>query len=151
MSGNVGFGLRVKISAEDCDDFGGSVMEILAGKSTDMVFHTKVKKIFYVLAGKIKVTVVSNGQMASVEFDAGKTFAAVPGTVYQIVGAADRSFVIEFCNASINVCDNDTFTISNGTKAQSGDNDVAKQQVGSQDEPVKLKKEDKKNKKKSKK
>jgi hypothetical protein len=111
----IGFGSRVRVSTEECEDLGGAILDIEEGKQTDMVFHTKVKKIFYLLTGKLKATLIADGKIKALEINKGSSFAVMPGLVYQLQGL-ERSIVIEFCNASPALADKDLFVVTKGTQ-----------------------------------
>jgi hypothetical protein len=111
----IGFGSRVRVSTEECEDLGGAILDIEEGKQTDMVFHTKVKKIFYLLTGKLKATLIADGKIKALEITKGSSFAVMPGLVYQLQGL-ERSIVIEFCNASPALADKDLFVVTKGTQ-----------------------------------
>lgn len=114
MAGEIGYGARIRISTEGVNDLGGAILEIEAGKSTDMVFHRNIRKIFYLLTGKLKATVISAGQVKSLEVLKGTSFSVDPGLVYQLSGT-EKSVLIEFCNASPTEADKDTYIISRGS------------------------------------
>lgn len=113
----IGFGSRIRVSTEECQDLGGAILDIEEGKQTDLAFHTKVKKIFYVLTGRLKVTLLAEGKMKALQVDRGSSFAVMPGLVYQLHGL-ERSIVVEFCNASPDISDKDMFIVSKGSQPQ---------------------------------
>jgi len=92
-----GFGQSTFISA-DGTHLGGAILEIRAGKSTDMIFHRLHGKIVYVLGGKILVRVVSDGKLSGLEVPAGQSFFVRPGLVHQMTGI-QHSIVVEFSEA----------------------------------------------------
>lgn len=93
----VGFGNRVKIrgSEENPSKACGAVLEINAGKKSEMMFHLKNDKVLYVLVGKINIVVIQDGALKRKEFDRGESVAINPGFVHQIEAIED-SIVVEF-------------------------------------------------------
>jgi hypothetical protein len=90
------FGKKVVVTAHE-EGLGGVILEIEKGKKTDMVFHVSVKKLLYVVMGKLFITVLADGKMAKVEAVAGSSFAVREGLAYQLEGA-EKSIVVEFSN-----------------------------------------------------
>jgi len=109
----IGYGARVRVTTEEAPHIGGAVLEIEQGKETDLMFHTHTNKIFYVLYGKLKTTIVADGQMKAIEVDKGSSFAVKPGLVYQMHGL-EKSVVVEYSDLQ---GDTDTFVISKGTRS----------------------------------
>jgi len=107
------FGKKVVITAHE-EGLGGVILEIEKGKKTDMVFHVSVKKLLYVVMGKLFITVLADGKMARVEAVAGSSFAVREGLAYQLEGA-EKSIVVEFSNAWL---PKDVHCISKGTAAE---------------------------------
>jgi mannose-6-phosphate isomerase-like protein (cupin superfamily) len=120
MAGEVGFGNRARIfgSSDVASTACGAVLEIGAGKKTEMMFHVKNDKILYVLAGKLDVLVISDGVLKKKEFNRGESIAISPGLVHQLE-AVENSIVIEFGtepNAYRSL--SDVFVVEKGTQPQ---------------------------------
>ena len=89
-----GFGKRMAVEYQD---FGvaGAILEIDAGKKTDMVFHCINGLLLYILVGKLRVSVLKDGIINGVNVQAGASFYVKPGLVYQME-AIEKSMVVEF-------------------------------------------------------
>lgn len=94
VEGKTGYGQKVVVKHEEFN-MGGNVLEIEAGKRTDMIFHIHTRKVVYVLLGKVNVIILTDGKMAKVEMAKGASFAVKEGLIYQLE-AVDKSVVIEF-------------------------------------------------------
>jgi quercetin dioxygenase-like cupin family protein len=97
MASEVGFGRRIRIhgSEEIPSSACGAVLEIEAGKRTEMMFHMHNQKILYVLSGKVDVLIIKNGMLKKKEFGQGESISVSPGLVHQIE-AKENSVVIDF-------------------------------------------------------
>lgn len=112
----VGYGARVYITSKECPHVGGCIHEIDEGKKTDLMFHIHSNKIFYVLFGKVKTTLVRDGQINAVEVEKGGSFVIKPGLVYQLQGV-EKSVVVEFSDFHGTGLD-DKFIVSKGTQVE---------------------------------
>jgi mannose-6-phosphate isomerase-like protein (cupin superfamily) len=109
----VGYGKRMSIGHEGFG-VGGAVLDMDAGKKTDMVFHRVNGKLLYLLSGNLKVVVLRDGVASSVNVEAGMSFYVRPGLVYQLE-AVSRAIVIEF--AQPEAFSSDIYCITKGSQA----------------------------------
>jgi mannose-6-phosphate isomerase-like protein (cupin superfamily) len=120
MSSEVGFGNRARVfgSKDIASTACGAVLEINAGKKTEMMFHVKNDKILYVLVGKLDVLVINDGVLKKKEFNRGESIAITPGLVHQLE-AVENSIVIEFGTEPNAYRDlSDMFVVEKGTQPQ---------------------------------
>jgi len=122
MSGEVGFGRRIRIhgSEEIPSSACGAVLELEAGKRTEMMFHMYNQKILYVLFGKVNVLVIKDGVLKKKEFSQGESISVFPGLVHQIE-AKENSVVIDFgtdSRAYMGSTPSDVYVIEKGTPPQ---------------------------------
>lgn len=115
----VGYGDRIVIRNAE-HNIGGAIMKIEAGKKTDMCFHIYNKKVMYVLSGKVKVTVIQEGQMKAVELVAGSSFFVKEGFMSQMEAVED-SVVVELPSDANKLYGDspDRHIISKGTQVES--------------------------------
>jgi len=119
MAGEVGFGRRVRVhgSSEVPSSACGAVLEIEAGKRTEMMFHMHNQKILYVLFGKVDVLIIKDGVLKKKEFVQGESISVFPGLVHQIE-AKENSVVIDFgtdSRAYMGSSPSDVYVIEKGT------------------------------------
>lgn len=111
---DVGYG-KCALVAHEGFHVGGAVLEIEAGKKTDMVFHLLGGKLLYLLSGKLKVMVLKDGVVNSINVPAGASFYIRPGLMYQLE-AIDKSLAIEF--AQVETFTTDISCVVKGTQVQ---------------------------------
>jgi len=114
----IGYGSRAVVW-DKARNVGGAVHKIEAGKKTDMVFHTRLTKVLYLLGGKATIRVIKNGQIKGIPFEPGTSLSIPPGFMHQ-VEAETECIVIEFVNDPSSAYgsdeDNkDTHVVSKGT------------------------------------
>lgn len=109
----VGYGRRALVAHEGCH-VGGAIVEIEAGKKTDMVFHLNGGKLLYLLSGKLKVLVLKDGIVNSVNVPAGTSFYIRPGLIYQLE-AIEKALAVEF--AEVQTFTTDINCVVKGTQA----------------------------------
>jgi len=95
MEQNTGYGSRVTVTGGAESLVGGAVLKIGADKKTDLQFHIHTTKVYYVLSGKLRISVMKDGALRSVEASEGGAFAVNRGLVYQLSGIED-TVVVEF-------------------------------------------------------
>lgn len=116
MDNKVDYGTRIRVSSSDWDDVGGAILEVEKDKATDLIFHTKARKLFYVLSGKLKVNILRDAQVANQEVHRGESFMVPPGLIYQLVGT-EQSIVVEFSSTSTADPNADVHVVSKGIRA----------------------------------
>ena len=109
----VGFGNKTLVKHEN-EYLGGAILEIEAGKKTDMAFHRLTDKLVYVLMGKLAVTVLKDGKMSTIAVDAGNSFFVRAGLVHQLEGLT-KAIVVEFVSVFPDY-ESDVYVISRGTQ-----------------------------------
>ena len=98
MANNVGFGTRFSVFADNdalCKAC-GMIYNIEPGKKTDLLFHGKNHKIFYVLFGKAILTTVMNGETRKTLMQAGQSLAVEPLTLHRLETEDSNAVVVEF-------------------------------------------------------
>ena len=95
MEQPMGYGSRVTVTGGKRDIVGGAIHKVSAGKKTDLQFHVDTEKVFYILSGKLKVNIMKNATLQSIEVPADNAFAVGKGLVYQLEGIED-TVVVEF-------------------------------------------------------
>lgn len=120
VDNKIGYGKRIVVSAADTP-IGGAMLEIDEGKQTDMIFHMNTDKILYVLQGLLKVRVLKDGQITTLNVKPGVSFYIRAGVVHQLE-ALEISVVLEFVSDTAlykeNDGDEDTNVVSLGTKPE---------------------------------
>ena len=116
MDNKVEYGTRVRVSSSDWDDVGGAILEVEKDKATDLLFHTKARKLFYVLSGKLKVNILRDAKVANQDANRGESFMVPPGLIYQLVGL-ETSIIVEFSSTSTANPDEDVHVVSRGIRA----------------------------------
>lgn len=111
---DVGYG-KCALIAHEGFHVGGAVLEIEAGKKTDMIFHLFGGKLLYLLSGKLKVMVLKDGVVNSINVPAGASFYIRPGLVYQLE-AIEKALAIEF--AQVETFTTDISCVVKGTQTQ---------------------------------
>lgn len=101
MEQPMGYGSRVTVTGGKRDVVGGAILKISAGKKTDLQFHVDTEKVFYILSGKLKVNIMKNATLQSIEAPADNAFAVGKGLVYQLEGIED-AVVVEFISDAAN-------------------------------------------------
>lgn len=92
----IGYGSRA-VLWDKAQNVGGAIHKIEAGKKTDMVFHTRLVKVLYLLGGDVIIRVIKDGQVKVLKFDPGTSLSIPPGFMYQLE-ANQESIVVEFTN-----------------------------------------------------
>jgi quercetin dioxygenase-like cupin family protein len=110
----IGYGKRIVVIAEGIAA-GGAVLEIEKGKQTDMVFHMKTDKAIYVMSGLLKVRVLKDGQVTTLNVKPGISFFVRAGLVHQFEAIED-SIVVEFVSDTALYSNSDESIVSLGTK-----------------------------------
>lgn len=116
---DVGYGSRAVIRDKE-HNIGGAIHKVEAGKRTDMLFHTRLTKVLYLLAGDATIRVIKDGQVKGMKFEAGTSLSIPPGFMHQIEAKTD-TIIVEFINDPSTAYnteeggDNDTHVISKGT------------------------------------
>lgn len=93
---DIGYGSRA-VLWDKARNIGGAIHKVEAGKRTDMMFHTRLTKVLYLLGGEATLRVIKDGQVNSMKFEPGSSISLPPGFMYQVEAASD-SIVVEFVN-----------------------------------------------------
>lgn len=107
-----GYGKRVVVQMEGQSP-GGTILEMNAGKKTDMTFHIDTDKVVYLLSGEIMAWVVKDGQMASLSLKPGASFYVKRGLVHQFESVSP-SILVEF-TSDTHMYEQDQNIVSKGT------------------------------------
>jgi quercetin dioxygenase-like cupin family protein len=119
----VGYGKLALVNHAD-SVAAGAVLEIEKGKKTDMIFHRLGHKLVYVLAGKLKVSVLRDGILNAIGVNAGASFYIKPGLIYQFE-AIEKAIVVEFAE-NINVYNEDIYCIAKAPIVKAKPDDIMK-------------------------